>query len=97
MMLGVNYAFADNDSTHTEDAVITQLFKKNHQRYRRTGRGRMIATGETYKSYHIVFAMSDGRTKEQQLTARQYSGLHVGDTYRVNVSDGFLGFPVIKR
>lgn len=96
LLLGCNFIFADSESTHVEETTVTDTYSKEHKRYRRGPRGRMIPTGETYKTFHITFRLTDGREKSRQVNFSVYRSLHKGDPYEVKLQKGLLGFPVLK-
>lgn len=96
LFYGLNFAFADKNTEHYENAVVERKFSKTRHRTRRVGRNRM-APGEPYKVYYLDLRLPDGRLKEMSATLGQYNRRHKGDTVALPVERGLFGVPVIKR
>lgn len=95
-LLGVNYFGADYSTQHTENAVIERLYSKTRHHTKRVSR-RTIGVGEEYKVYYAEVSMPGVAKKEISLSLKQWQRLHKGDTIKLQVAQGALGMPVIKR
>lgn len=94
-ILALNYYCAEPDTTHTVNAFVESRYSKERQRTRRIRR-HVYGTGGTYHVYYIRLRFDDSRTKERQISLRQYNSTHKGDTLKMSVSRGLLGLPVIS-
>lgn len=95
-LLGVNYFGADDSTRHTENAVIERLYSKTRHHTKRVSR-RTVGVGEEYKVYYAEVRMTGVARKEISLNQKQWHRLHRGDTIKLQVAQGALGLPVIKR
>lgn len=95
-LLCVNYFGADDTTQHTENAVVERLYSKTRHHTKRVSR-RTVGVGEEYKVYYAEVSMPSVANKEISLNLRQWQKLHKGDTIRVQVAQGALGMPVMKR
>lgn len=95
-LLGCNYWWANEASECEETVTVIEKQRSEHQRYRRVGRNRMAPTGEHYYSYSVVVKFSDGTIKEIKLPQSAYSRTRINSTLTYRVSEGGLGFKVIK-
>lgn len=96
-LLAGNYATADKASAVEEKAVVTRKYRKQHTRYRRTGRHRTRTDG-TYDTFHLTVAFDGGgREKELTVTRQEYNRVRTGAARTFIVQKGGLGFAVIKQ
>lgn len=91
-----NFAFAKEETSHTEKAVITKKYRETRYRSKRVGRNRYVR-GEQYYEYYFDVEYSNGRIKPMIVNAKRYSKARTGDTITVNIQQGLYGFAVVKR
>lgn len=95
LFYGLNFAFADKEST-TESATIERLYSETHHHTKRVSR-RTVVQGEPYKMYYVEVRFRTGKKKTMTMPLRQWSKMHRGDTLQIKISKGLLGMPVIRR
>lgn len=95
LSLALNYHIPRKGELHDEIATVEQRYTKTRHRTKRVGR-RVTAQGEPYKVYYIVLRLSDGKTKDMEVTHSTYRHFSKGDTLTVTLDRGILNIPVIK-
>lgn len=96
-LLAGNYATADKASAVEKKAMVTRKYRKQHTRYRRTGRHRARPDG-TYDTFHLTVTFEGGgREKELTVTRQEYNRVRTGAARTFIVQKGGLGFAVIKQ
>lgn len=90
-----NYAWADTSTLHEEKAVVVSRYSETRHKSKRVGR-RTVA-GEPYKVYFVEVELADGRRKSLSASYARFRRIHTGDTLSLQVEEGALGFPVIKK
>lgn len=96
VILGANYAGADDATLHEEQVSVERKYSEKHYRSRRVGRGR-YARGEAYYEYKVEVRFADGRGKSFELPLSEYNRVRRGGTMTLRLERGMLGWPVIKR
>lgn len=94
LFLTVNYLFVSADTTHTEQAVVTGKKIKEHRTRRRSGRHYHHPTKT--RSHYLLLRFANGAQKEFYVPLDTYNHTRTGDSYKVEVSRGALGFPVVR-
>lgn len=95
-LLGSNYWLADTGTAHKEDVTVVEKIKEQHNKYRRSGRGRVISTGEYYYNYFYVVKFSDGTLKKTPANPKSYHRTRTNSTITLNIQKGALGIDVIR-
>lgn len=94
LFIGTNYAFASEPVPH--EAVVESKFRREHTRYRRVGRGRMVPAGK-YHTWHVALRLDDGRLTDTEVSLRKYNTIRRGARREVLLSRGLFGFTVVKN
>lgn len=94
IILAINYFGASEESVHREKVEIEGFYKQERQRTRRV-RNRYVASGEKYYVHYMRVKLSDGRTKDIQITAIEHERFRRRPTTTLTMATGALGFPVI--
>lgn len=94
LFIGSNYIFASEPVAH--EAVVESKFRREHTRYRRVGRGRMIPAGK-YHTWHVALRLDDGRSTDTEVSLEKYNRIRKGTHRKVFLSRGLFGFTVVKN
>ncbi len=95
IILAGNYYIEDASSEHREEVTVQQKFSRKRQQTRRI-RGRVYSSGKTYYVYYITVKFDNGRTKEMQISLKQYNRIRTGTRYHLQIGKGVFGLPIIK-
>lgn len=97
LVFGFNYWCSDASSASYVKAEISSKYRKEHNRTRRVGRGRMIYTGEKWYSYFLTLTLPDGRTKDIEVPLSTYNRKSTGAIVEIETQRGLFGMDVIKE
>lgn len=95
LFLASNYLFASPETTHTEQAVVIGKKIKEHRRQRRIGTHHYHFPTKT-RSHYLLLRFDNGAQKEFYVPRDTYNHTRTGDSHKVEVSRGALGFPVVR-
>ncbi len=95
LLLGVNFAAADDATLHDEPVEVLRKYRTKHHRSRRVGRNR-YAKGEPYYKYKFDARFADGRVKTLEVPLKRYNTLRQGSTIGLPLETGLFGWPVIE-
>jgi len=93
LFLGVNDWGATG--CETVDGTVVAKVRKEHTRYRRSGRRVRIADGH-YNTWHVRIRCAYGEFQSPSMDYGRYSRLRVGATVPVEVGDGLLGYKTVR-
>lgn len=94
LFVGSNFVFASEPVAH--EAVVESKFRREHTRYRRVGRGRMVPSGK-YHTWHVALRLDDGRRTDAAVSLEKYNRIRKGARRKVFLSRGLFGFTVVKN
>ena len=95
VILAGNYYIEDASSEHREEVTVQRKFSRKRQQTRRI-RGRVYSSGKTYYVYYMTVKFDNGRTKEMQISLKQYNRIRTGTRYHLQIGKGAFGLPIIK-
>ncbi|MDE6126569.1 MAG: hypothetical protein K2G30_06405 [Muribaculaceae bacterium] len=96
VLLGANYAGADDATLHGERVEVERKYREKHYRNRRVGRNRYVK-GEPYYTYKVEVRFADGRLKTLDYPLERYNCVRQGAPLTLEMEAGLLGWPVIRR
>lgn len=93
-LLFVNMQGATSQDTDYSKATVSERVQKTKHHTRRVGR-RTYTTGSVYYVYEVTLRLDDGRQTTVSVPTDLYRHLRTGDTVRVKVATGTLGWDVM--
>ncbi len=96
LVFSLNYFCSDKSSESEVTAKVINSYSKTRYHTRRIGR-RLSGRGTPYQVYYIEAELPDGRRKEFSVTLNQYNEARRSARIRLDIENGLLSMPVIKK